>query len=97
MSWKIFFTTFQFTCELFDALNQDYNKSFDFIGWEIFLSFWKFDFFFFFFNLTTDFENRQQVQWKVQAYTSISFRLIFNEKKKKIKSCILLGSLPKFR
>ena len=30
MSWKIFFTRFQFTCDLFDALNQDYNKSFDF-------------------------------------------------------------------
>ena len=30
MSWKIFFTTFQFTCDLFDALNQDFNKSFDF-------------------------------------------------------------------
>ena len=30
MSWKIFFTRFQFACDLFDALNQDYNKSFDF-------------------------------------------------------------------
>ena len=30
MSLKIFFTRFQFTCDLFAALNQDYNKSFDF-------------------------------------------------------------------
>ena len=65
--------------------NQDYNKSFDFYwlrDFSVILKIWLF-FFFFFFNLTTDFENRQQVQCKVQAYTSISFRLIFNEKKKK--------------
>ena len=82
MSWKIFFTTFQFTCELFDALNQDYNKSFVFYwlrDFSVILKIWLF-FFVLFLNLTTDFENRQQVQWKVQAYTSISFRLIFNEK-----------------
>ena len=65
MSWKIFFTRFQFACDLYDALNQDYNKSFDF--------YWLRDFyvilifFFFFFYWTTDFENRQEHRFKTTA------------------------------
>ena len=29
MYWQIFFTRFQFTGDILDALNQDYNKSYD--------------------------------------------------------------------
>ena len=43
----MFFTTFQFTCDLFDALNQDYNKSFDFYwlrDFSVILKIWLFFF-----------------------------------------------------
>ena len=69
MSWKIFFTRFQFACDLFDALNQDYNKSFDFYclrDFSVILKVWFF-FFFFFLNLTTDFENRHKHRFKTTA------------------------------
>ena len=80
MSWKIFFIRFQFAFDLFDALNQDYNKSFDF--------YWLRDFSvilkkIFFFNLTIDFENRHKHSFKttagpmkVQAYTYMYIHIL---------------------
>ena len=91
-----FFTRFKFTCE--------FNQNVRIFGEERFLC--QFENLEFFWKLIPDFENRynivskrQQMQWKVKANTTISFKthLGWFSKQKSYLSCILLVFVHKFK